>query len=861
MKTTLLVIAVFVSALAQATETDYEHIVYELSAPVDFAGTDNNGWAYINFKRQNDGFRIVDTNVEVSTEQALEAADRILPFLFSIDEGSYVPGFLENYPNKPDSEETYSQFGYEVDLISENYQLVAAGMVEQIKARLQGENIIYESEDGVHVVEVTDERVLLTNGHSTFNGFNGDKIYSCPASFIDPGLSLMSNLADCVVTDYKSSVAGWLGGWHESVNDIGYSVTRSISNKTLKVIEPSGVVFETEELPFDPGRAYLGLFISSGDMPYVFVADDENYKSHVYRYRDGGLHQVDQKTFQSIIGLEPLDERGFILGGTSRHLVFFNDNQELSICEKGEAKSSDLNYQDVLQLYAQGWGEGFVKLISSYPNKPEDYEQIIVDYDMVELFPSGLNDDEFQSTIDGYARPVYDDVVAANGDILGCIPGSTLLVSEKAIPMGIYERSGEAYVFYQRQIHESGSNGSYFHNVPIFFDLKRGIKRYPSQEIRSALGEDHPYIVLSKTAFSNLYPSVDTESSVFSDSDLAAMEIALGTPQADVSAFISAALLQMTGSNELKLAPSPVHITNGWLHYHAGRLKLSPSSNDTVIVTVKPESDVIDSYSNATSFFDVMIEGDHYAADISCSIDGALDITAAEYGNWGGIERLTLPIEWTNRHLQGAASLKGNAAAATDEQRFLSADILAQLTTGEAIIDCTATVSDQFGGLINATVVPATVKLDDGIHGGAGIISGSVSLPAGIAPEQVTVKATINGRTITVNVDANGDFAFANLRAGDFTVSVHSERYVQACVNAVVNGEITELGEIQLVAGDINNDNEINIADVTLLASHYGALLGDANYSASADLNVDERINVQDLAILASHFGAQQCID
>jgi len=157
------------------------------------------------------------------------------------------------------------------------------------------------------------------------------------------------------------------------------------------------------------------------------------------------------------------------------------------------------------------------------------------------------------------------------------------------------------------------------------------------------------------------------------------------------------------------------------------------------------------------------------------------------------------------------------------------------------------------------TVVPATIHVDDGIHGGSGVITGQVDLPAGVTPQDVTVQVTINGRTIGVTVDENGYFQFDELRDGEFVVNVVSDRYTQSCIDTQTTGSVNDLGVIELIAGDINSDGEINIADFTFLAGRYGSLKGDDNYSALADLNSDEQINVQDLAILGNHFGSRQC--
>nr|WP_270049657.1 dockerin type I domain-containing protein [Thalassolituus pacificus] len=79
-------------------------------------------------------------------------------------------------------------------------------------------------------------------------------------------------------------------------------------------------------------------------------------------------------------------------------------------------------------------------------------------------------------------------------------------------------------------------------------------------------------------------------------------------------------------------------------------------------------------------------------------------------------------------------------------------------------------------------------------------------------------------------------------------------------MNATLDGTGNhDFGQIELLAGDINQDGAIDIADFTFLSGRYGTQQGEESYVQAADLNKDTVINVQDLAILASHFGSQQC--
>ena len=49
--------------------------------------------------------------------------------------------------------------------------------------------------------------------------------------------------------------------------------------------------------------------------------------------------------------------------------------------------------------------------------------------------------------------------------------------------------------------------------------------------------------------------------------------------------------------------------------------------------------------------------------------------------------------------------------------------------------------------------------------------------------------------------------------------------------------------------GDINNDNTVNVTDLSILLTNYGTT------NTQADLNADNLVNITDLSILLSHFG------
>ena len=55
--------------------------------------------------------------------------------------------------------------------------------------------------------------------------------------------------------------------------------------------------------------------------------------------------------------------------------------------------------------------------------------------------------------------------------------------------------------------------------------------------------------------------------------------------------------------------------------------------------------------------------------------------------------------------------------------------------------------------------------------------------------------------------------------------------------------------------GDLDGDNDVDLADLALLLSSYGLCAGDAGYVPAADFDGDECIGLSDLATLLAHYG------
>jgi len=285
--------------------------------------------------------------------------------------------------------------------------------------------------------------------------------------------------------------------------------------------------------------------------------------------------------------------------------------------------------------------------------------------------------------------------------------------------------------------------------------------------------------------------------------------------------------------------------------------------NDEVSISVIPREVTIDPYANQASQFSIDVSGTNiYGLDVSCNLSSAsLSVTQASYnGLFGSQNSMTLPLMYSASSVTGTETLVAPELPFAGTGSFVLADVIADFTTEDVQITCAAEISDENGQLLQVALTPATIRIDDGVHGGSGSVSGVIEISGVSDYSGIEVVLTIDGRQVTVITDEAGRFEFDGLRDGEFIISLASENYVQSCQAAnVEGGAAVDLGSIELLAGDVNADGRIDIADFTFMAARYRSNQGDADYDAKADLNKDGTINIQDLAILGSHFGSTQC--
>lgn len=89
------------------------------------------------------------------------------------------------------------------------------------------------------------------------------------------------------------------------------------------------------------------------------------------------------------------------------------------------------------------------------------------------------------------------------------------------------------------------------------------------------------------------------------------------------------------------------------------------------------------------------------------------------------------------------------------------------------------------------------------------------------------------------------------LKSGSYTIKIKADKYLRASVPGLVNikaGQTNKIPSVALIAGDINNDNLLNILDYNALSACYGESPNAQNcaHASAADINRDSIISIVD---------------
>ncbi|MSP13623.1 MAG: hypothetical protein EXR62_11795 [Chloroflexi bacterium] len=148
----------------------------------------------------------------------------------------------------------------------------------------------------------------------------------------------------------------------------------------------------------------------------------------------------------------------------------------------------------------------------------------------------------------------------------------------------------------------------------------------------------------------------------------------------------------------------------------------------------------------------------------------------------------------------------------------------------------------------------------------AGGASASIQVVAANGGGTVTGKVLLEGRSNhsgtsivvdglgPVNTAADGAYTVNSVPAGSHTITAQHNGYLTAQRSVTVGaGATVVLPDATLLAGDLDNTNNVGLTDLVLLASNYGLTVPPAD--SRADINGDHLVNLADLVLLAHNYG------
>lgn len=153
-------------------------------------------------------------------------------------------------------------------------------------------------------------------------------------------------------------------------------------------------------------------------------------------------------------------------------------------------------------------------------------------------------------------------------------------------------------------------------------------------------------------------------------------------------------------------------------------------------------------------------------------------------------------------------------------------------------------------------LVPLEVIIrDDGTIPGQGDIIGNVKVEGRADDNQaghtVTAEGSLGGQ-LSDDTDANGDFFINNAPADTYTMTADSPGFLDAVCSGVAHtiNALTTLADVKLLAGDINDDNVIDITDAVAIGAVFGSTAGEI-----ADLKLDGVVDILDLILMSANYG------
>jgi len=198
------------------------------------------------------------------------------------------------------------------------------------------------------------------------------------------------------------------------------------------------------------------------------------------------------------------------------------------------------------------------------------------------------------------------------------------------------------------------------------------------------------------------------------------------------------------------------------------------------------------------------------------------------------------------------------AYSAVDSQ-LVVLSLTAQEIDGPSLCAPIAFVSSEtkMAALGGVSIPLATLASTDVLVLGTTTVTGTVDLQ-GRGDESGAVASISTGllygwAASPNTTDPLGDYAFTDLTDDQYTVSIEMARYLDASAVITVTGDLQELPPVELLAGDANDSDFIDISDMSIIGGQYG-FDGPDITDQRADINADGLVDIVDLVLAGGNY-------
>ncbi|WP_206074742.1 dockerin type I domain-containing protein, partial [Pseudoalteromonas rubra] len=244
---------------------------------------------------------------------------------------------------------------------------------------------------------------------------------------------------------------------------------------------------------------------------------------------------------------------------------------------------------------------------------------------------------------------------------------------------------------------------------------------------------------------------------------------------------------------------------------------------------------------------------DVYGIDAMIGLNNTATMRIIE-GTYGDFlptdERLSVPMGLTDTLWDGALALMAPATAKSGEGLFATIKVKAE-QAGTVDLMLQTQMTNQQGQNILRNSAIYSLMVHESVN-----LTGNVSA-LGFSGDYSQVTLRINGELVSINPDGSFEIR-TGLGQNKLTLSAPGHLSAEKYITLSADQADIDFGEVNLVGGDSNGDNRIDIADLTQLLGAYRSRQGAQNgYVAAADFNRDGEVNLQDLTLLGASFGKQ----